>query len=234
MTVSIKERLRSYGSSAVRLAAALTMAAICIGIIGFAANWAYTYPEREQAKQAAVMRTWSDDLSPILGMTVQAKTKVTDAMLQMVLEFDGHPEFLNQTGNLERGFFLEWQDANGFTHIKKFVKLSEFTRLLDTNGKPNGLSGQFAEFTSAASYNRVVTMKVGWNLTTEAPQAKAPQPADRSDSSGDHCAPGISRQERLRRLAKHGQIRETGYGEYTAGIHSVNMMPYDGSLLHCR
>lgn len=49
----------------------------------------------------------------------------------------------------------------------------------------------------------------------------------------DHCAPGLSKAERLKRLAQHGTIRETGAGEFQAGGRTVNFL-YDGSLAYCR
>lgn len=235
MTLNFIGRLRSFCSSALRLAAALTMAAVAISAIGFAAHWAYTYSEREQVKQAEVVRAWSNDLSANLGMKLRTKTKVTDGAMRMALDFDGYPEFLKHPANRERGFFLEWKDADGFTRVKKFVQVSEFTRVLDDKGQPYGLNGQFSEFVSVADYTKLAAMEVGWNIKTEIPQptTMAPLPAA-ADPAADHCAPGVSRQERLRRLAKHGQVRETGYGEYTAGTRSVTLMPYDGTLISCR
>lgn len=62
MAANFMARLRTLGSSAFRLAAALTMAAVAVGGIAFAAQWAYTYPECKQAKQAEIMRAWTEDL----------------------------------------------------------------------------------------------------------------------------------------------------------------------------
>jgi hypothetical protein len=233
MGLTMRERVNYVGSSALRLAAALTIASATLGTIGFAGYWAYTYPERQQAEQAEVMRTWSNDSSTSLGMKLRAKTKLTGGQMLIVLEFDGHPDFLSHPVNQERGFYVEWKDADGFTHVNKYVKLSEFTTVLDHQSKPSGLSGQFGAFTTVSDYIKLEGMKLGWNIETETPQAKAAQPAV-GGSSSDHCAPGINRQERLRRLAEHGPIRETGYGEYTAGNHALYVMPSDGTLLSCR
>lgn len=235
MAANFIDRLRSYGSSAFRLACVLTMTLVATAAIGLAAYWVYTYQEREQAKQAEILRAWSNDLTTNLGMKLRTKTKVTEGMMRMALDFDGYPEFLKHPSNRELGFFLEWKDADGFTRIKKFVQVSEFTRILDDKGRPHGLNGQFSEFVSVADYTKLQVMEVGWNIKTDIPDAKSTtlQPAA-PEAAADHCAPGINRQERLRRLAKHGQVRETGYGDYTAGTHSVTIMPYDGALISCR
>lgn len=209
------------------------MAVVALSSIGFAVYWAYTYPQNQQTKQAEVMRTWSSETTTSLGMKLQAKTKLTGGVMLMVLEFEGHPDYLDHPINQDRGFLVEWLDADGFTRVKKFLELSEFTTILDHKSDPSGLTGQFEASASVTDYSELAGMKVGWNIETEIPDAKGPQTAS-SIVSNDHCAPGISRQERLRRLAQHGQIRETGYGEFTAGTHSVNMMPTDGTLISCR
>lgn len=49
----------------------------------------------------------------------------------------------------------------------------------------------------------------------------------------DHCAPGLLKAERLKRLAQHGTVRETGAGEFQAGGRTIHFM-YDGSLAYCR
>lgn len=234
--MNLSTRLRSFCTSAFRLAAALTMTAIAISAIGFAAYWAYMYPDREQAKQAEIMRSWANDMSSNLGMKVRAKTKVTDSTMHIALTFDGHPDFLKFPANFERGFFLEWKDADGFSRIKKFVKLSEFTTVLNDKGKPYGLNGQFSEFVTVGDYINVVSMEVGWNLKTEVaqPPTANPLPAEVTDAAADHCAPGLSRQERLRRLAQHGQVRQTGMGEFTAAGRVVHYLGGSGELYECR
>ena len=150
------------------------------------------------------------------------------------MEFDGHPEFLKVPANRERGFFLEWKDADGFTHVKKFVQVSEFTRTVDNKGQPFGLNGQFSEFVSVADYLKLTSMEVGWNVKTDIPQPApaAPQPAA-ADPAADHCAPGLTRQERLRRLARHGQVRETGLGEFSVGFRSITFLS-GSEVLTCR
>lgn len=48
----------------------------------------------------------------------------------------------------------------------------------------------------------------------------------------DHCAPDLSRTERLKRLAQHGAVRETGTGHYEASERSVAF--FEGKLVYCR
>ncbi|HYF18133.1 MAG TPA: hypothetical protein VEA40_09730, partial [Ramlibacter sp.] len=201
--------LRRFAGSALKLAVSITLAFIAFAAICAAAYWAYSYPERQRAKQAEVVRVWSKDLSSNLGMKLRTRTKVTDGMMHMALDFDGYPEFLRHPANRTRGFSLEWKDADGFTRIKKFVPLGEFTAMVDDKGKSYGLNGEFSQFVSVADYSNVVALEVGWTLATEIPKPQAAAPHQAADLA-DHCAPGLSRQERLRRLALHGSLRETG------------------------
>lgn len=217
-------RLRSFAASALKLGASITLAFVAFAAICAAAYWAYSYPERQRAKQAEVVRMWSNDLSSNLGMKLRTRTKVTEGMMHMALDLDGHPDFLTHPANRTRGLFLEWKDADGFTRIKKFVQLGDFTTAVNDKGKSYGLNGQFSQFVSVADYSALASMEVGWNLETELPQHRpaVPQPAAEV-AKADHCAPGLSRQERLRRLGQHGSLRETGYNTFSAGSHTVTL-----------
>jgi len=234
MAANFIARLRSLGSSAFRLAAALTMASVATAAVGFAAYWAYTYPERQQSKQAEIVRAWSNDLSSNLGMKLRTRTKVVDGMMHIALEFNGYPEFLKRPANSSRGFILEWKDADGFTRIKKFVQVSEFSTTVNGKGEAYGLNGQFSQFVSIADYSRLESMEVGWNVETETPQQRQAAPAPTDSATPDHCAPGLSRQERLRRLGQHGQVRHTGLGEYTAAGRVVHYLGDGNELYECR
>lgn len=49
----------------------------------------------------------------------------------------------------------------------------------------------------------------------------------------DHCAPNLSRAERLKRLALKGNVRETGANTYTAGGGFVSFYTGGDSLMQC-
>jgi hypothetical protein len=57
---------------------------------------------------------------------------------------------------------------------------------------------------------------------------------EKASADLDHCAPGLTKAERLRLLAQYGAVRETIPDAYTAGDHSVYFNSYDGSLTLCR
>lgn len=224
-------RLRGFAASTFKLGVSITMAFVALAAICAVGYWAYSYPERQQAKAAEAVRNWSTDLSSNLGLKLKARTKVTDGRMHTALDFDGYPDFLKLPLNRSRGFNLEWKDADGFTRIRKFVPVSEFSNNVNDKGKPYGLAGEFSEYVSVADYSAVAKLEVGWTLETEPPpELPARQPA--AAAASDHCAPGLTRQERLRRLAQHGSLRETGYNTFSGGSHTVTFS--GAEVLYCR
>ena len=76
------------------------------------------------------------------------------------------------------------------------------------------------------------------SATEPAPSASQPpagawQQAPEVKPQLDHCAPGISKAERLKRLSQYGTVREVGNASFEAGGRTVSFH-YDGSLLHCQ
>jgi hypothetical protein len=72
-------------------------------------------------------------------------------------------------------------------------------------------------------------------VSASAPAASAsavPMPAPEAKAVLDHCAPGLSKAERMKRLAQHGTVRETGTGAFEASGRTVTF-GYDGGLLYC-
>lgn len=73
--------------------------------------------------------------------------------------------------------------------------------------------------------------------------AKSPQPAASAPQTQyqaapevkpilDHCAPGLAKAERMKRLAQHGTVRETGTGAFDVSGRMLRF-GYDGALLYC-
>lgn len=81
----------------------------------------------------------------------------------------------------------------------------------------------------AERYRQLSKMRVWWNLITESHPVTEAEPVK---AALDHCAPGLSKAERLRRLAQHWTLRGTSTGSYSVG-GSATFLGLDGSLLHC-
>lgn len=244
MGANFTAKLTTIRNSVLRLAAALTLALVGTAAISFSAYWAYTSPEREQARKAEVTRAWASDLSTNLGMKLRARTKFVDSRMHVALEFDGFPEYLEQPLNWNRGFRFEWADADGFTRVTKFLKVSEFSRHVNDKGQPKGLNAQFTEYATLDDYIKLTGLNVVWTVDTDIvkqsppapnpPAALVPKAAVDDATSSDHCTPGLSRSERLRRLAQHGPVRETGLGGFSAGTRTVTFIAGTSDLISCQ
>jgi hypothetical protein len=220
---------------AFRIAIAICMSALALAAVGWLAWTVYEQKQREEARQFEVLRDWSIDLSTNLGMRLVAKTKVVNGRLYIAAQFDGYPEYLShpelRQKNLAGKLNLQFLDVDGFKVYEKPTLLSQWSSVVDPNGKSSGLDAQFDEHISLDDYKRFAAVTVQWHLDTEIP--KSSQKPEAVDTGiADHCAPRIARAERLRRLAQHGVVRETGVGSYSAGNKTLSLFE-DGSVLHC-
>ncbi len=108
--------------------------------------------------------------------------------------------------------------------------------------------GLFAYIAIGSSHNQRASTQVQESSTQQSPAPRTsssttnPSSADHltvattgseNKESEDPCAPGLSRKERLRRLALKGAIRQTGEFDFVAGKSEVDIFP-SGQLILCR
>ena len=225
--MAIKDFLRGT----LRLAIAFLLA--LIGLAAVVATYLHVKESREleAAKPFEEVRNWQVDLKDPLGVDVRARTKLVASRLLVSIDVAGHSKYFADSRNRGGSLNFEFIDKDGFKVADHPVKLSEFTTIVGKNGEPIGLQHQYDEYFNLERYRQFSRMQVGWNLITE--------PAPTSEAQAvkpklDHCAPNLSKAERLKRLAQYGPLRETGTGSYSAGGRSVTFFEYDGSLLNCR
>lgn len=235
--VRAKEFFRSIG----KLSVALFLAAISVVFVIYAYTSVSEAYQKKKDEKYEVISEWSDDLK-VIGFNAKARTKVVNGYLYVQLAFDGHPAYLTHPSlaqkNRDAEFILKFIDNDKFELFERRIKLSQFTTNVNENGKPAGLQHQFTAPIETATYAKFQTLDIAWTFETAIPEAvqqaaRAPK-NDRPSSadSTDHCAPGLNRSERLRRLALNGTLRESAKDSYSAGSKSV-MFFYDGSVLYC-
>lgn len=210
--------------------------AIFLALIGLAAVFAIYSQikesrERDAAKPFEEVKAWQFDLKDRLGVAVDARTKLVAGRLLVSIDVNGHPSHFADPRNRERSLIVEFLDKDGFEVLTHPVKISEFTTIVGKTGDPIGLRHQYDALLDVERYRQFSRMQVGWNLITE-PLSAIEAPT--ATPLLDHCAPGLSKAERLKRLGQHGQLRQTGPGTYDAGGRSVTFFEYDGTLLACR
>jgi hypothetical protein len=232
-----KEFFRSIG----KLTASLFLATLGVVFVIYAySTISDAYQKKKNEKYETVV-DWSNDLK-VIGLTAKAKTKVVNGSMYVQLDFEGHPDYLKHPSlvqkNRDTEFILKFIDDDKFDLFERRIKINQFTTRVNESGKPAGLLYQFTDRIDTSTYEKFRTLNIGWTFDTAIPEAvqqavrtpKSDKPS--SSDSTDHCAPGLSRSERLRRLALFSTLRESAKDSYSAGSKSV-MFLYDGSVLYC-
>lgn len=221
-----------------KISIAIVVAVLILCVVGGIVWKVIDYRTKEEEGKFQISKDWSYDVKQNLGMQLVARTKLVDGTMYMSVRFDGYPAYLSDPVAYEKnrdGFIsIQFMDDDGFKVYEKSVKIREMNSMVDPMGKKIGLNHQFDEFVGVDRYKRFTSMRIMWNLDTDAAAIAAPpKAAIVKPSLNDHCAPNISRGERLNRLAQHGLVRQTGMGEYAVGGRSFTVLS-DGELLSCR
>ncbi|RJG13559.1 hypothetical protein D3879_10075 [Pseudomonas cavernicola] len=228
--------MKNFLLAAAKLATGLFLAGLALAITIALYSWATDSYESSQAKQYETIKEWSADLTANLGLQLQAKTKLVSRKLLLSVDVVGYPAYLSDPRLAERNqkaqLIVHFVDLDGFRVFSKPIVLSEFSGIVGAKGEKIGLRTQLQEYVSIEDYKRFQRLQVEWTLETKVPPDLAPDVKE-EQSRLDHCAPSISRAERLKRLSRHGELRETASGSYSAGGRSVHFF-YDGTLLNCR
>jgi hypothetical protein len=223
--------IKDFLKGTVRVAIAIFLALVALSAVVAIYLQIKESREREAARPFEEVKTWQFDLKEPLGVGVVARTKLVAGRLLVSIEVTGHAKHFVDPRNREGSLNFEFLDKDSFKVVSHPVKMSEFTTVVGKSGEPIGLRHQYDEYLDLERYRQLSRMQVGWNLIIEPQPAAEPQAAK---PVLDHCAPGLSKAERLKRLGQHGPLRQTGTGGYNAGSKSVTFFEFDGSLLDCR
>lgn len=232
-------KIKEFSKSISKPVAILFTALLGVVIVVFAYNQIADYLQKKKDQKYELVTEWNTDLT-VIGLNARAKTKVVNGYLYVQLALDGYPAYLSHPAlerkNRDAEFILKFIDSEKFELYERRIKVSQFTTSIGNDGKPEGLSHQFSSYISTDTYAKFGKLDIGWTIDTTIPDASQ-QNSARSGKPGlaestDHCAPGVSRSERLKRLALHGPIRETSKDSYSAGSRSLTFF-YDGSVLYC-
>ena len=230
-------RLNEFFRGTMKVAVAIVAAVVVLSVFGWGVWRFQDMKEKADAKQYESIKPWHVDLKENLQMTLLARTKLVEGRLRAEVNIDGYPAYLTdprlQAKNRDAGITLLFQDKDGFKVHAKPIAIREFSGIVDSKGERAGLRYEFDDYMDVADYARMSQLRVEWTLETAIP----PTPVATKSLEGvdgDQCAPNLSKAERLKRLAKHGSLREAGAGSYQAGNHEVMFNTYDGSLVYCR
>lgn len=225
--------LKDFFKAIARTAIAIFFALLALTFAIAAFKWGSEAYEKQQAKPFEAVKEWKVSLQEPLLLDLRTRTKLVDRQLLAQIEITGFPPYLSAPKNRDARFTLEFVDSDGFRVFSKSIEVSEFTKIVGKGGEVAGLEYQFDEQLALDDYKRFGRLQVGWTLDVKAAVQQPVASTTPFQSKLDHCAPGLAKAERLRRLAQHGTVREAGNGEYTAGDRSAHFM-FDGSLINCR
>jgi hypothetical protein len=230
-------KINDFFKSAFKGAVAIFIAVIALSIVVWGYSALRDAWEKREAKKYEAIKLWSVDLQEYLQFNLTAKTKLADGRLFAIVEIRGYPSYLSdprlETKNNNSAISLLFQDDDGFKLHDKTIKISEFSSIMDAMNKKSGLRYEFNEYLSSETYSQIKQLKVAWTLETALPATASPTPPTDKQLL-DHCAPNLSKSERLKRLAQHGTLRQSGEGNYSVGYRSLHFFTQDGSLLGCQ
>jgi hypothetical protein len=227
-------KIKEWFLSIRRLTAAIFLSILGILVVTTLYGYAVDFYKTKKNQKYEIVQNWNYDLSSMIGINVSAKTKMVNDKLYFSVNLVGYPEYLNVPSNRSGDFIFQFLDADNFVQFEKRVSLSEFSKHVNEKSKPIGLNYQAMDYLDISTYEKFKSINIKWTFDTEAKkQISAPVVANPQGDQTDHCAVGLTRAERLRRLALKGSIRETGSNTYDAGSRSV-MFGYDGGVIYCR
>jgi len=233
-------KLIGFLKSTGKLTASIFFAVLGIAVVFYSYNAIESAYIKSKNKKHEVLKIWSKDLPP-LGLKVEAKTKLVDGFLLAQLEFEGYPLFIKNDylnhKNKNSELILKFKDNDNFDIFEHRINVSQLTRRINNNGEDIGLFFQFKNIIETSVYENIKSMNFEWTIDTEIPTEIKNLPKGfvlekNSAISIDHCAPGLSRAERMRRLALNGTVRESSKDSYSAGSKVLSYF-HDGTVLYC-
>lgn len=230
-------KLNEFFRGAMKFAMAIVIAVIVLFVLGWCGWKLLDIKKNAAAQQYENIKPWLVDLQEYLQLTLRARTKLVNNQMLGEVIIEGYPQYFTdpilKSKNSDASFILLFQDKDGFKVLSKTIPIRDFSKVVNARGIPNGLSYEFENFTSVEDYARISQLSVQWTLETVIPpKVVATKPIELKE--GDHCAPNLSKSERLKRLANLGALRQTGEGSYESGGHEITFFTYDNSLLYCR
>ena len=225
--------LKEFAKATLRTAIAFFIGLLALLLVIAAYSWAMHSYEEKEAKPYETIRKWEANLQKALMLDINVRTKMVGGKLLASIKVDGYPPYLSAPKNESAQLILEFLDKDGFKAYIKSLNISEFTSIVSQKGEKTGLEYQFEDSLDLDKYKKFYQMQISWTLDSKAPEHKVQAVPTLPKIQLDHCAPNISKSERLKRLAQYGAIREAGRGHFEAGDSSIHFYD-DGTLMLCK
>lgn len=235
--------MKAFILSILKISTSIAIASIIVIILVFFGVKIIENGERE-AKQIAAepyktVSKWKIEGTEPISISFDAQSKFDDGSLYVRIVGIGYPEFLDLNDNKVNGaFILEFTDSDGFKIHESTISLSKFSTSVNSKGVKTGISYQYNEDFDLDKYRKIDSIKMGWVLSTDVSEKKANDinynKSEKPPAMLDHCAPGISRAERLVRLKARGVVRQTSENSFTSGLSEITFLGSQEDVLFCR
>lgn len=229
-------KIFAFLKSTMRLTTAIFLSGLALIVVIGLGSVGYNAWEKSRAKQYETIKEWKADTQANLQFLLFARTKLVDGRLFLKVNTNAFPEYLKnpylKAQKADQEVILNFVDADGFKVYSKSIAVKSFSTNVDSEGKPIALSFEADEVMDVRTYASMAHIDVQWTIDTTTP-ANLTAAETPPRQLLDHCAPNLSKAERLRRLAQHGEVRQTGDGNFSVGYRSLTFLHYDNSLLSC-
>lgn len=234
--------IKKIFSSTLRLTLALFIALVGLAaVIAIYVESEKYFTKKFNEKYTEVIE-WKYESLP-LDLKFLVKTKLIDSKIFVNLLVDGYPEYFKSQDFGKSAdkyqFFLVFRDSDGFEIFKKEIQIGEMSKIVSDKDEGIGLRYQFSEYLDPSTYSKFKSPYMLWNFPTKiqkrettATANQPPLPKAKNTDTSDHCAPNLSREERLRRLALSGSVRQSGANSYSVGLKTLSFYS-DGGIIFC-
>ena len=234
--------IKKIFSSTLRLTLALFIALVGLAaVIAIYVELDKYFTKKSNEKYTEVIE-WQYESLP-LDLKFLVKTKLIDSKLFVSLKADGYPEYFKNQDFWKSAdkyqFFLVFRDSDEFEIYKKELQLNEMSKIVGDKNDEIGFRYQYSEYLDSLTYSKFKSPYMLWNFPTKIQKKEMPAianqqvlPKARNADSSDHCAPNLSKEERLRRLALSGSVRQSGTNSYSVGLKTLSFYS-DGGMIFC-
>lgn len=235
--------MKTFMLSILKISISITIASIFVILMVFFGIKMIEKGDKEAKKIAAEpyksVSNWKIEGTEPISISFNAQTKFDSGSLYVRIVGVGYPDFLDLYDNKINGaFILGFTDSDGFKVHESTISLSKFTTSVNSKGEKTGISYQYDEYFDLEKYKKINAIRLGWILSTNAPEIKVNEvnanKTKKPVTMLDHCAPEISRTERLSRLAARGSVRQIREDSYKSGESEIVFIGKGDAVLFCQ
>lgn len=231
-------KISTFFQSVMKSSLILLIAGIGISATIWGGSEILKYQDKLAAKPYEKIKSWNISINDSLRFKMNVRTKLVDGYIMAQVNIDGYPDYLSDPRftllNKDSRIFLIFNDKDEFAIEEKEIPVHSFTKITDSLGKNVGLTFEFRDYWSAEKYASIDNIGIKYTMQTQLPDSSSSSASKPiQDPKLDHCAPGLTKSERLKRLSQYGVTRQTGDNSFEIGYRSLTFF-YDGSLLSCQ